>query len=234
MKDNFLKNKDIAIVAYAETRLERRSGKSAFDFACAVATELYEKTGLAPKDIDGLGADRPAVGGRQSVLVELRHRLFRHHAALAADHRHRRLLGDRQRRARGGGDPGRHVRDGDAGRRRRALDHQPRALWRLSRRVLGADRPAGTARHVRAADEPLHRAIRPEVRGARQARGNPARRRRAQPQRLREEPHADHGRGLSQVAPGREPAAAARLGDVLRRRQRADRHDRPSAPARWA
>ena len=51
MRDNFLKDKDIAIVAYAETPLERRSGKSAFDFACAVASELYEKTGLAPKDI---------------------------------------------------------------------------------------------------------------------------------------------------------------------------------------
>ena len=59
MKDNFLKNKDIAIVAYAETPLERRSGKSAFDFACAVATELYEKTGLAPKDIDGLALIGP-------------------------------------------------------------------------------------------------------------------------------------------------------------------------------
>ena len=59
MKDNFLKNKDIAIVAYAETPLERRSGKSAFDFACAVASELYEKTGLAPKDIDGLGLIGP-------------------------------------------------------------------------------------------------------------------------------------------------------------------------------
>jgi len=53
MKDNFLKSKEIAIIAYGETRLERRSGKSPYELASQVAAELFEKTGLAPKDIDG-------------------------------------------------------------------------------------------------------------------------------------------------------------------------------------
>ena len=53
MKDNFLKNKDIAIVAYAETPLERRSGKSAFDFACAVATSSMKRPGSRPRTSTG-------------------------------------------------------------------------------------------------------------------------------------------------------------------------------------
>lgn len=55
MNDNFLKNKDIAIIAYAETKLERRSGKSPYDLASQVASELLAKTNLTPRDIDGLG-----------------------------------------------------------------------------------------------------------------------------------------------------------------------------------
>lgn len=54
MNNNFLKGRDIAIIAYGETKLERRSGKSVFEFACAVMTELLAKTGLTPRDIDGL------------------------------------------------------------------------------------------------------------------------------------------------------------------------------------
>src|SRR3974390_2290218 len=54
MKDNFLKNRDIAIVAHAGPKLERRSGKSVYEFACAVFAELLERTGLKPGDIDGL------------------------------------------------------------------------------------------------------------------------------------------------------------------------------------
>ena len=59
MKENFLKNKDIAIIAYSETKLERRSGKSVYDFACAVMVELLAKTGLRPRDIDGLALTVP-------------------------------------------------------------------------------------------------------------------------------------------------------------------------------
>ena len=36
---NSLKNKDIAIIAYAETKIERRSGRSTYDVA-AEATEM--------------------------------------------------------------------------------------------------------------------------------------------------------------------------------------------------
>ena len=55
MHDNFLRSKDIAIIAYGETRLERRSGKSPYELASQVAAELLGKTNLTPKDIDGLG-----------------------------------------------------------------------------------------------------------------------------------------------------------------------------------
>lgn len=55
MQDNFLSNRDIAIIAYGETKLERRSGKSPYELASEVAAELLGKTRLTPKDIDGLG-----------------------------------------------------------------------------------------------------------------------------------------------------------------------------------
>jgi acetyl-CoA acetyltransferase len=54
MARNFLAEKDAAIVAYGETKIERASGKTAYELAAAVAAELFAKTGLAPKDIDGL------------------------------------------------------------------------------------------------------------------------------------------------------------------------------------
>ncbi len=54
MTKNFLGNKDVAIVAYGETKIERASGKTAYELAAAVAAELFAKTGLRPKDIDGL------------------------------------------------------------------------------------------------------------------------------------------------------------------------------------
>ena len=57
MKDNFLRSKDIAIIAYGETKLERRSGKSPYELASQVAAELLGKTQLSPKDIDGFGTN---------------------------------------------------------------------------------------------------------------------------------------------------------------------------------
>ena len=59
MKHNFLASRDVAIIAYGETRNERRSGKSVYEFACAVVTELLGKTGLQPGDIDGLALSVP-------------------------------------------------------------------------------------------------------------------------------------------------------------------------------
>ncbi|HUZ74439.1 MAG TPA: hypothetical protein VMU87_15755 [Stellaceae bacterium] len=54
MSKNFLAQRDVAIVAYGETKIERASGKTAYELAAAVAAELFRKTGLEPKDIDGL------------------------------------------------------------------------------------------------------------------------------------------------------------------------------------
>ena len=59
MKGNFLKDKDVCIVAYAETKIGRRTGRSAYEFASEVAAELYRKTKLGPPDIDGLGFTVP-------------------------------------------------------------------------------------------------------------------------------------------------------------------------------
>src|SRR3990172_3339952 len=55
MNDNFLRSKDIAIIAYGETKLERRSGKAPYELASQVASELFSRTNLTPKDIDGFG-----------------------------------------------------------------------------------------------------------------------------------------------------------------------------------
>ncbi len=54
MAKNFLAQKDVAIVAYGETKIERASGKTTYELAAAVAAELFGKTGLKPNDIDGL------------------------------------------------------------------------------------------------------------------------------------------------------------------------------------
>jgi acetyl-CoA acetyltransferase len=54
MAKNFLAGRDVAIVAYGETKIERGSGKTAYELASAVAAELFRKTGLKPADIDGL------------------------------------------------------------------------------------------------------------------------------------------------------------------------------------
>jgi acetyl-CoA acetyltransferase len=59
MKGNFLEEKDVCIVAYAETKIERRSGKTAYELAAEVAEELYRKTKLEPADIDGLSFSVP-------------------------------------------------------------------------------------------------------------------------------------------------------------------------------
>lgn len=58
MAKKFLANKDVAIVAYGETKIERASGKTAYELAAAVASELLRKTGLRPKDIDGLAVGK--------------------------------------------------------------------------------------------------------------------------------------------------------------------------------
>jgi len=59
MKGNFLKDRDVCIVAYAETKLERRSGRTAYDIAAEVAEALYKKIGMGPRDIDGVAVSIP-------------------------------------------------------------------------------------------------------------------------------------------------------------------------------
>ncbi len=54
MAGNFLANKDVCIVAYAETKIDRRTGKSAYELSAEVAADLYKKTKMGPSDFDGL------------------------------------------------------------------------------------------------------------------------------------------------------------------------------------
>jgi acetyl-CoA acetyltransferase len=56
---NFLRDRDVCIVAYGETKIERRSGKTAYEFAAEVAEQIFARTGLTPGDIDGLGFTVP-------------------------------------------------------------------------------------------------------------------------------------------------------------------------------
>ena len=54
MTDNFLADRDVCIVAYGETRIGRRTGRTAYDLAAEVAEQLYARTGFVPADVDGL------------------------------------------------------------------------------------------------------------------------------------------------------------------------------------
>jgi len=54
MKKNFLEKKDVSIVAYGETKIDRATGRTAYELAAEVAEQLYRKTKLKPADIDGL------------------------------------------------------------------------------------------------------------------------------------------------------------------------------------
>ncbi len=59
MPRNFLEKKDVSIVAYGETKITRRSGKTAYELAAEVAEELFKKTKLKPSDINGLATGVP-------------------------------------------------------------------------------------------------------------------------------------------------------------------------------
>ena len=48
------RNKEIGIVAYGETKIDFKTGRSAYDLASEVFEQILNKTGLEPKDIDGL------------------------------------------------------------------------------------------------------------------------------------------------------------------------------------
>lgn len=51
---NYLADRDIAIIGYAETKIERRSGKTAYEIAGDVMDQICARTGVTPADIDGL------------------------------------------------------------------------------------------------------------------------------------------------------------------------------------
>jgi acetyl-CoA acetyltransferase len=57
MPKNYLVNRDIAIVAYGETKIERRSGKTTFEFAADAMEQILTRTGLTPADIDGFATN---------------------------------------------------------------------------------------------------------------------------------------------------------------------------------
>ncbi len=59
MAKNFLEAQDVCIVAYGETKIDRRTGKTAYELAAEVAEELFAKTKLAPGDIDGVSFTVP-------------------------------------------------------------------------------------------------------------------------------------------------------------------------------
>jgi acetyl-CoA acetyltransferase len=56
--------RDVAIVSYAQTKYSRRSGRSPYDFAAEVLEQIVERSGIDPKQIDGvaLGPSFQALG----------------------------------------------------------------------------------------------------------------------------------------------------------------------------
>ena len=59
MATNFLAGRDVGIVAYGETKVERRSGRTPYEFAAETFEEILTKTGLRPSSIDGFATNVP-------------------------------------------------------------------------------------------------------------------------------------------------------------------------------
>ena len=59
MATNFLAGRDVGIVAYGETKVERRSGRTPYEFAAETFEEILTKTGLRPSAIDGFATNVP-------------------------------------------------------------------------------------------------------------------------------------------------------------------------------
>ena len=58
-KTNYLADREVAIVAYAEAKNERRSGKTPYEICADVMAMLLARTGLKPDRIDGLATMMP-------------------------------------------------------------------------------------------------------------------------------------------------------------------------------
>ena len=56
---NYLSGRDVGIVAYGETKIERRSGRSPYEFAAEALEEILIKADLTPADIDGFATNVP-------------------------------------------------------------------------------------------------------------------------------------------------------------------------------
>ena len=59
MADNFLKDRSIAVIAYGELEIQRRSEATPGEFAAELMEQLLEKTGLSHRDIDGVAVNFP-------------------------------------------------------------------------------------------------------------------------------------------------------------------------------
>lgn len=59
MAGNFLRDKDIVIIAYGEIKNELRSGKTAPELASEAMEEVFRWSGLTNRDIDGLAINFP-------------------------------------------------------------------------------------------------------------------------------------------------------------------------------
>ena len=103
MASNFLASKDIVIIAYGEIKSELRSGKTAPEMASEVAEQLYDRTGLTNRDIDGLAINLPAAEVGNSFYSNILADNLGIEAALAAANGYRRLCGAGQHRACCGG-----------------------------------------------------------------------------------------------------------------------------------
>ena len=180
----------------------------------------------------------PAEVGDRRLLHRGRHgcgrrprddgRVPRHPAPLHRRHDGGRLVVRVPRAARGRGDPRRALRHGARDLRLRlSLAHGPHARHRrhVPRRARGgADAVRGALRQLArrqlcAGRAPPHARVRHDVGAARRDRRGRARVRGPEPARAL--PRSDHGGGRARVAPGRRPAAQARLLRDLRRRRRA-------------
>ena len=58
-KANFLRDREVAIIAYAEQKNERKSNKTPYDQCAGVMVKLLRQTGLKPADIDGVATMMP-------------------------------------------------------------------------------------------------------------------------------------------------------------------------------
>ena len=222
--------RDNAIVAYAETKVMKKSDRDVWVLAGEILESLLDKTGFDKAEIDGLVMSGLTGTGAASMFwaqttcdmlgLEVGFCEQVHTGGCSA--------AGAVARAAAAIDAGMcevalclfadtHVREHN-GRN----DRNYRRDWTDPYGLLGPPGAFGLLqRRVR-------REVRPRPSRARQARGDAAQPRAAQRERLREAARADHRRGLPELAHDRRPDPAARLRHAGGRRRRPDR-DEPQA-----